>query len=142
MKSKQNRISEDDYFMSITQLVAQRATCLKRKFGCIIVKDKKIVATGYNGSPRGMEHCIDIGCLEQNKHCIRCIHAEQNALLQADRHLLDNSKCYTTGIPCPICFKLLIQAGIKEVVYLEDYKLKEVQYWIENGGIRIRKHGK
>ena len=134
-----NRISWDEYFMKIARLVAERGTCKRKKFGSVLVKDRIIVATGYNGSPKGMPHCIDIGCLMKDGHCTRTIHSEQNALIQAGARAKE-SILYCTGLPCPICFKMLIQAGIKKIIYDEDYNKKELEYWIRNGGIEVIKY--
>lgn len=126
-----NRISWDQYFMEITQLVAKRSTCLRRKVGAIIVREKHILATGYNGAPSGLQHCIDIGCFrekegipsgERHELC-RGLHAEQNAIIQAANHgaSLKDATIYTTTHPCIICTKMIINAGIRKVVYLEGY---------------------
>ncbi|MCD6117134.1 cytidine/deoxycytidylate deaminase family protein [bacterium] len=125
------RPSWDEYFMQITLLVAQRSTCLRRKVGAIIVKDKRILATGYNGAPRNMPHCLDIGCLrdklgipsgERHELC-RGIHAEQNAIIQAATSgvNIEGSVLYCTNHPCVLCTKMIINAGILKVYYLEGY---------------------
>jgi len=126
-----SRPSWDEYFMSIARLVAQRSTCLRRKVGAVLVKDKRILATGYNGAPSGFAHCLDIGCLrekmnipsgERHELC-RGLHAEQNCLIQAARYgiSVEGATIYCTHHPCIICTKMLINAGIKKICYAEGY---------------------
>jgi len=117
------RPSWDEYFIGISKLVSTRATCLRKNIGSVIVKDKKILATGYNGSPPGLPHCLDVGCLMVDGHCIRTIHAEQNAFIQAARHgiAVDGATLYITVQPCNTCAKMLINAGVKKVVFEGDY---------------------
>ena len=125
------RPSWDEYFMDITRLVARRSTCMRRQVGAILVKDKNILATGYNGTPTGITHCSVTGCLrdqlkvpsgERHELC-RGLHAEQNAIIQAARHgvNIDNATLFCTNSPCIICTKMLINAGIRRVIYLEGY---------------------
>lgn len=117
--------------MDIAVLVAKRSTCLRRAVGAVIVKDRRILATGYNGAPSGIRHCIDIGCLretmniasgERHELC-RGIHAEQNAIIQAAYHgvSIQNALLYCTHLPCAICTKMIINAGIRRIHYLEGY---------------------
>lgn len=122
-KEKYTRPSWDEYFMDIAKQVATRATCDRKHVGAVIVKDKVILSTGYNGSPRGMAHCDDIGHEMVEGHCIRTVHAEANAIAQAAKNgvSIDGSTLYTTASPCYDCFKLLINAGIKRIVYGEYY---------------------
>jgi len=119
------------YFMEITSLVATRSTCLRRKVGALIVKDKRILTTGYNGAPRGLPHCLDIGCLrmqrnippgERHELC-RGIHAEQNAIIQAATSgtSIEGAVLYSTHHPCSLCIKMIMNAGIKQIFYLEGY---------------------
>ncbi len=125
------RPSWDEYFMSIAKLVATRATCLRRQVGAVVVKDKQMLATGYNGAPTGAEHCDKVGCLRQKmgipsgqRHEIcRALHAEQNAFLQAARHgvNLKGGTLYITIQPCSICAKMIINVGIKKVVVEGEY---------------------
>ena len=125
------RPSWEEYFMDITFLVAKRSTCLRRQVGAIVVKDKRILSTGYNGAPMGLAHCLDIGCLreknnipsgERHELC-RGLHAEQNAIIQAAYHgiCINGSVLYCTNLPCIICLKMLINAGIKKIIYKEGY---------------------
>jgi len=125
------RPSWDDYFMTITKVVATRSTCLRRHVGAILVKDKRILATGYNGAPAGLRHCGEVGCLRQDasipsgtRHELcRGLHAEQNAIIQAANHGISirGSTLYCTNKPCVICSKMIINAGITQVHYEEGY---------------------
>ncbi len=126
-----DRPSWDQYFMDITVLVAKRSTCLRRAVGAVIVKDKRILSTGYNGAPSGIRHCGEVGCLretmkiksgERHELC-RGIHAEQNAIIQAAYHgvSIKDASLYCTNLPCIICTKMIINAGIKKIYYLEGY---------------------
>lgn len=125
------RPSWHEYFMSITELVAQRATCTRRFVGAILVRDKRIITTGYNGAPSGTKHCLEVGCLrdqlgipsgERHELC-RGLHAEQNAIIQAALHgtSVAGATLYCTTMPCVICSKMLINASIAEVYYREGY---------------------
>ena len=125
------RPSWDEYFMGITEMVAQRSTCLRRKVGAILVRDKRIIATGYNGAPAKVSHCLDIGCLreqqgipsgERHELC-RGLHAEQNAIIQAALYgfSVEGATLYCTNMPCSICSKMLINARIEKIYYKEGY---------------------
>ncbi|WP_274378607.1 deoxycytidylate deaminase [Desulforamulus profundi] len=123
--------SWDEYFMEITRVVATRSTCLRRKVGAAIVKDNRILATGYNGAPAGLTHCLEIGCLReqmgipsgQRHELCRALHAEQNAIIQAAVHgtAIQGSIIYVTNQPCVMCCKMIINAGIKKVIFAGDY---------------------
>lgn len=117
------RPSWDEYFMELAQVVAKRSTCNRRSVGAVMVRDKRILTTGYNGSPPGQPHCHDVGCLMLEGHCVRAIHAEQNAIIQAAMYGIDlrGSTCYVTSAPCVHCSKMLIAVGVKRIVFLEDY---------------------
>jgi dCMP deaminase len=126
-----NRPSWEEYFMEIADLVARRSTCLRRQVGAVLVKDKHLLATGYNGAPSGISHCLEIGCLreelrvpsgERHELC-RGLHAEQNAIIQAAKHgvNIDGATLYCTTAPCVICAKMLINAGIRGIVYRDGY---------------------
>ena len=146
------RPSWDEYFMDITHLVSKRSTCLRRQVGALLVKDKKILATGYNGAPSRMEHCLDIGCLreregihsgERHELC-RGLHAEQNAIIQAAYHGvgIQGATLYCTNHPCIICSKMIINAGIEKIVYDQGYAdLLAIQI-LRESGIRIKKFGR
>jgi len=118
------RISWDQYFMAQSHLLALRSTCTRLTVGATIVRDKRIIAGGYNGSIAGGDHCIDKGCYVIDHHCVRTIHAEMNALLQCAKFGVptSESEIYVTHFPCLQCCKAIIQAGIKTVYYAEDYK--------------------
>ncbi|MGN1386766.1 MAG: ComE operon protein 2 [Bacillus sp. (in: firmicutes)] len=119
-----NRISWHQYFMAQSHLLALRSTCTRLTVGATIVRDKRIIAGGYNGSIAGGVHCIDEGCYVIDNHCVRTIHAEMNALLQCAKFGVPtaNAEIYVTHFPCLQCCKSIIQAGIKAVYYAEDYK--------------------
>ncbi len=118
------RISWDQYFMAQSHLLALRSTCTRLTVGATIVRDKRIIAGGYNGSITGGDHCIDKGCYVIDNHCVRTIHAEMNALLQCAKFGVPTAEAeiYVTHFPCLQCCKAIIQAGIKTVYYAEDYK--------------------
>lgn len=130
--NRPKRPSWDEYFMEITDLVATRATCLRRKVGAILVKDRRILATGYNGPPKGVPHCDELGgCLREKlgipsgerQELSRAVHAEQNAIIQAAKMgtNIDGATLYVTNHPCFICAKMLINAGVKKIIYKEGY---------------------
>lgn len=143
------RPSWDEYFMDITRRVATRSTCLRRAVGAILVHDKRIIASGYNGGPTGLAHCLDIGCLrerlgipsgQQHELC-RGIHAEQNAIIQAARYgvSIDGAVLYCTTQPCTQCTKMLINAGITEIVYAEGYPDDLARELLDESGIIVRR---
>jgi dCMP deaminase len=125
------RPSWQEYFSDITELVSTRSTCTRRKVGAILVRNKRVLATGYNGAPTGVSHCLDVGCLRdkmgipsgQRHELCRGLHAEQNAIIQAASHGISvaGSDLYCTNLPCIICTKMIINAGIEKVYYLEGY---------------------
>jgi len=133
----------------MSKLVAKRSTCLRRSVGAVLVKDKRILATGYNGAPRGLKHCIDMGCIRQRlkipsgeRHELcRALHAEQNALIQASLYGISvaGSTLYATNQPCVICAKMLINAGIKEIVIADGYPDKMAADFLKQAKIKIRK---
>jgi len=142
------RPSWDKYFLEMAGLVARRSTCLRRSVGAVLVKDKRILATGYNGAPSGLKHCIDIGCLRQKlkipsgeRHELcRALHAEQNALIQASLYGI-STKCavlYATNQPCVICAKMLINAGIREIVINDGYPDKMAMDFLKAAKIKVR----
>jgi len=118
------RKSWDDYFLDLANLVATRSTCDRLHVGCVIVKDKRILATGYNGSPAGRPHCDDIGHILEDNHCVATIHAEINAIAFAAQYgtPLNGSTIYLTHSPCWPCTKALFSAGIKTIMFKEEYK--------------------
>ncbi|MFR6436591.1 MAG: deoxycytidylate deaminase [Peptoniphilaceae bacterium] len=122
------RKSWDTYFMQITEIVASRSTCDRAFVGCVLVnKDHRIVSTGYNGSVAGNPHCDDVGHTMRDGHCIATIHAEMNALLYCAKEGIPtkDTVCYVTHFPCLNCTKALIQAGIREVVYKNAYRVDD-----------------
>jgi dCMP deaminase len=142
------RPSKDDYFMGIAQLVSTRSTCLRERVGAILVKDSHILSTGYNGAPKGLPHCDEVGCRreqlkvpsgERHELC-RGVHAEQNAIIQAAVFgvSIKGSALYTTHKPCSICTKMLINAEVEEIVYQGDYPDPLAEELIEQSGMRTR----
>jgi dCMP deaminase len=113
----------DEYFMKLAMLASERATCPRMHCGAVLVKNKNVIATGYNGSIPGDEHCEDVGCLVVDNHCVRTVHAEMNAMVQAAKrgHAVDGATAYVTNMPCTTCAKALIAAGVKRVVVFSDY---------------------
>lgn len=134
-----NRISWDRYFMNLATQAATRSTCPRKHVGAVIVRDKTVLSTGYNGSIRGAPHCTDAGCLMDNDHCIRTVHAEANALVQAARHgiRLEGAQIYVTASPCFNCFKLIANAGIETVFFDEFYRDEKVLQFARELGIRM-----
>lgn len=123
-----SRISWEQYFIAQTEVVALRSTCTRLNVGAIIVKDNRMIASGYNGSVSDGDHCIDEGCYMVDGHCVRTVHAEANALLQCAKFGVStkDTVIYVTHFPCLQCCKLLIQAGIKKVYYASDYRNNEL----------------
>ncbi len=141
-----SRPSWSEYFMSITTMVAKRSTCLRRQVGAILVKDKRILATGYNGAPARLRHCDKVGCLredssipsgERHELC-RGLHAEQNAIIQAAYHGISilGSTLYCTNKPCVICSKMIINAGIEKIIYEEGYNDALADQMLTEAGIQ------
>lgn len=133
------RPSWDEYFMKLAMLASERATCPRMHCGCVLVRDKEVVATGYNGSIPGDDHCEDVGCLVVDNHCLRTNHAEMNALAQAARkgHQIDGGTAYVTNMPCTTCAKALIAAGIKRVVVCADYHSTLATDFFTKGKVKI-----
>ncbi len=145
---EQSRPKWNSYFMEITHVVAKRSTCLRRKVGAIIVLDKRILATGYNGAPSNLSHCEEVGCLrsklqvpsgERHELC-RGLHAEQNAIIQAALHgsSIKGATLYCTLQPCVVCTKMIINAGIEEVIYEGDYPDSLSKDMFSQAGIRVK----
>lgn len=141
------RPSWDEYFMGIVDLIKTRSTCMRRQVGALIVKDKRILTTGYNGAPTGCLHCEEVGCLrnelnvpsgERHELC-RASHAEQNAIVQAAKNgiSINNSTLYVTIQPCVICTKLAINAGIKRIVYKGEYPDELSMKLLKESGIDL-----
>jgi len=113
----------DEYFLKLAMLASERATCPRMHCGCILARGKNVIATGYNGSIPGDDHCEDVGCLVVDNHCVRTVHAEMNALVQAAKWgtSTDGASAYVTNMPCTTCAKALISAGIKRIVVFSDF---------------------
>lgn len=145
-----DRPSNDEYFMNMAKLVATRSTCVRRRVGAVIVKDKRVLSTGYNGAPKGSKHCDEKGCIRvdldvpsgtRHELC-RGVHAEQNAVVQAAYFgvSVKDSTIYTTTYPCSMCAKMLINAGVVEIVYNEGYPDDLSKELIAESGIVIRRY--
>jgi dCMP deaminase len=144
----EKRISWNSYFMNIAKMVAERSTCSRAKIGAVIVKDKNILATGYNGAPAGLPHCLEAGCLiyvsknpngEEEENCFRTIHAEINAIAQAAKHgvSISGADIYITASPCYHCLKVLINVGIKNFFYFKPYKINNIQEMIDIAKVNL-----
>ena len=136
------------YFLTITRNVAERSTCIRAKVGAVIVRDKNILATGYNGAPAGLPHCLDVGCLvytsrtpsgELEENCFRTIHAEINAIAQAAKNgaSIRDADIYITHTPCIHCVKVLINTGIRRIFYERDYKRATIEELLRGGNIEM-----
>ncbi|MFP3910323.1 MAG: deoxycytidylate deaminase [Archaeoglobaceae archaeon] len=147
-KGSNERLSVDEYFMEIASVVAKRSTCLRQKVGAVLVREKRILATGYNGAPANLPHCLDIGCLrtqlnipsgERHELC-RAVHAEQNALIQAAVHgvSIAGATLYTTHQPCIMCAKMLINAQVKKVVYGKKYNDERGLDFLKEAGLEVK----
>lgn len=148
-KNRNERPTWDQYFMDIVELVSLRSTCLRRKVGAVLIKDKRILTTGYNGVPTGVKHCSESGCLrdqmdipsgERHELC-RGLHAEQNAIIQAALHgvSIKGATIYCTNHPCIICAKMIINSGITTVIYKDEYKDDLAREMLGEAGIEVRR---
>lgn len=147
--AKNKRPSLDEYFMKMAHLAASRSTCLRRKVGAVIVKEKRILSTGYNGAPKGLPHCDEVGCIRENldvptgeRHELcRGVHAEQNAIIQAAVFgtSIKDGKIYTTNHPCVVCAKLLINASISEIIYDDEYIDELAKEVLSQSGVKVRR---
>jgi dCMP deaminase len=133
------RASWDDYFMSIAQVVATRSTCPRKYVGSVLVRNRTILSTGYNGSIRGMPHCSDVGHMMEDNHCVATIHAEANAIIQAARNgvMIDGAACYVTASPCWSCFKQLANAGVVRICFGEFYRDERIFEVAKQIGIEL-----
>lgn len=136
---KRARASWDEYFMNIAREVATRSTCDRKHVGSVIVRDRSILATGYNGSIRGLGHCDDEGHLMEEGHCVRTVHAEANAIVQAARHgmRIDGADIYVTASPCWGCFRLIANAGLMRIVFGEFYRDQRIFEFSQRLGIEL-----
>ena len=146
-----NRPSWDEYFLKITRQVSERSTCLRRKIGAVLIRDKRILATGYNGAPSGIRHCYEVGCLREEKgiasgerhELCRGLHAEQNAIIQAAMHgvAIVGASIYCTHQPCSLCAKMLINAGIREIFFEEAYPDTLSEELLAEAGVKVKQIG-
>ncbi|MDP6532530.1 MAG: dCMP deaminase family protein [Candidatus Marinimicrobia bacterium] len=134
-----DRVSWETYFMNIAQEVATRSTCSRKHVGSVIVRDKTILSTGYNGSLRGLPHCDEAGHEMENDHCVRTVHAEANAIVQsaANGVRIEGSEIYVTASPCYNCFKMIANAGIRKIYYGEFYRDERIREHAEELGIEL-----
>jgi dCMP deaminase len=143
-----DRKSKDVYFSEIADLVSSRSTCLRDQVGAVVVKESQILSTGYNGAPKGLPHCSEVGCLreqmgvksgERHELC-RGLHAEQNAIIQAAYHGVSvrGAKMYCTTKPCSICTKMIINAGIVEIIYIDEYEDALASQLLKESGLSVR----
>jgi len=147
--SPSDRPSWDEYFLQLARQAATRSTCLRRQVGAVLVRDKRLLATGYNGSPRNTSHCLDTGCLREQLgipsgervELCRAIHAEQNAIIQAAVHgvAIEGATLYTTLRPCVLCAKMLINCGVKEIHYIEGYPDELSQEMLNEANVQVIK---
>lgn len=147
MQPHQTRPDWDEYFMEIVDLVSRRSSCLRRHVGAALIRDRRVLATGYNGAPSGLRHCLEIGCLrelnnvpsgERHELC-RGLHAEQNAIIQAALHgvSVKGATLYCTNHPCIICAKMIINAGIVQIIIRDGYKDKLAEEILKEAGIEV-----
>ena len=144
-----HRPSWHEYFLQLARQAATRSTCLRRQVGAVLVRDKRLLSTGYNGSPRGTAHCLDVGCLRdqmgipsgERQELCRAIHAEQNAIIQAAVHgvAIEGATLYATLQPCILCAKMLINCGVREIYYLEGYPDELSLQMFEEAGVSLHK---
>ncbi len=134
-----DRVSWETYFMNIAQEVATRSTCSRKHVGSVIVRDKTILSTGYNGSLRGLPHCDEAGHEMENDHCVRTVHAEANAIVQsaANGVRIEGAEIYVTASPCYNCFKMIANAGIRKIYYGEFYRDERIREHAEELGIEL-----
>ena len=136
---KKERVSWETYFMNIAAVVATRSTCDRKHVGAVIVKDKTILSTGYNGSIKGLPHCDEVGHEMVDDHCIRTTHAEANAIVQAAKNgvEINHAEIYITASPCYNCFKLIANAGVKSIYFLEFYQEERIIEHAREAGIEL-----
>jgi dCMP deaminase len=147
-KNMDERPTVDEYFMEIAEVVAKRSTCLRNHVGAVIVRDKRILSTGYNGAPRNLEHCLDIGCMREQQNIAsgtrheicRAVHAEQNAIIQSALHgvSIEDATLYCTHQPCILCAKMIINSKIKRVVFANNYPDTEALMFFESAGVEVK----
>jgi dCMP deaminase len=135
------RPSWDEYFLTIADAVAKRSTCLRRRVGAVLVRERRILTTGFNGAVRGQPHCLDVGCDLEDGHCVRAVHAEMNAVVQAALHGVSTmgATLYCTSSPCHACTKVLLNAGVREVVYRDPYDDPRARALWAAAGVAVRR---
>ena len=133
------RVSWDEYFMNIARVAATRATCDRKHVGAVLVRDKTILSTGYNGSIRGLPHCSEAGHMMEDGHCVRTVHAEANAIIQAAKNgvAIEGATIYTTASPCWPCFKVIANSGCARIVFGEFYRDNRVFEYAQQIGIEL-----
>jgi len=133
------RATWDEYFMAIALQVATRATCDRKHVGAVIVRDRTILSTGYNGSIRGLDHCSDAGHMMEDGHCVRTVHAEANAIVQAARNgvRIEGASIYVTASPCWNCFKLIANSGIERICFGEFYRDERIYEYATKADIEL-----
>ena len=139
VETNEPRVDWHTYFMNIARQAATRSTCDRKHVGAVIVRDRTILSTGYNGSIRGMPHCTEAGHMMENDHCVATIHAEANAIIQAAKNgvLIDGATIYVTASPCWMCFKQIANAGIRRIVYGEFYRDERIFSVAERLGMEL-----
>jgi dCMP deaminase len=150
MKPKNSRPDWDSYWMGLVEQIGKRSTCTRRNIGAVVVKDNYVVSTGFNGAPRNLPHCSEIGCLRDElkipsgtRHEIcRGVHAEQNAIIRGDPLRMEGATMYVNAKPCKICAKMIVNSGIKKVVYIEFYPDNEGVEILKEAGIQLKVFGK
>lgn len=136
----------DEYFLDMARLAATRATCPRRRVGAVLVRDQRVLATGYNGSIRGAAHCDEVGCLivikDGRESCERTVHAELNAILQCALNGVSSmgATMYCTDFPCVSCAKAVVQSGVRRLVYVTDYPDRNSMAILDSGGVQVEKH--
>ena len=137
--TERKRPSWDTYFMEIAFTVAKRSTCDRAHVGAVLVRDRRILTTGYNGAPAGLSHCDEVGHLMVDGHCVRTLHAEQNAIIQAALHgvLTQSAAAYVTHQPCLTCAKMLINAGVHRIVYAGNYPDSHSRDFLHEAGVEL-----
>lgn len=133
------RPSWDEYFLSLARIVSTRGTCCRKQVGAVLVQERYVIATGYNGSLPGAAHCTDESCMMEDNHCVRTVHAEHNAILQAAKHGVstEGATMYTTASPCWPCFKAIAGAGVKRIVFAEFYRDERIFNAAAKAGIEL-----
>lgn len=145
-----SRPDNDTYFMRMAELVATRSSCLRRNVGAVVVKEKRVLTTGYNGAPKGLRHCAEVGCVRMENNILsgtrhelcRGVHAEQNAVIQAAYFgvSIKDSAIYTTNFPCVMCAKILVNAGIREIIYKDEYIDELSRNVLEESKVTVRRY--